>query len=321
MARNDGRLEKGQRLSGAISARAWNRAQDAADRVLGTRPGFAADGPGGTSAPYTWVYAKNASGATVNRWGVLAITGVEITPTTSSGGATAEFEAMPVLTAGAISGNETKERCVAIEPIESNKVGMVAIAGAVQVQAADVSKLPTATVLWQDTNWAFVRFGGGSTIRVGRTTAPWPVGTCLPIGVYETVPSGSCIPTGCVQESGGGEQSGVPGSVCNPDSTITDVANLSHYVETNSWVIIGKAANGRWYLIEAVQETTRLGSISASWSKGTTATVTKLNEDGSATTVTFTAKNWFADVTVSSGTKKVACSLVGNTWILIAAEC
>lgn len=42
MAKPDGRIEKGQRLSTAISARAWNRAQDAADIVLGVRPGVAA---------------------------------------------------------------------------------------------------------------------------------------------------------------------------------------------------------------------------------------------------------------------------------------
>lgn len=35
MARPDGRIEAGQPLRGAISARAWNRAQDAADAVLG----------------------------------------------------------------------------------------------------------------------------------------------------------------------------------------------------------------------------------------------------------------------------------------------
>lgn len=42
MAKPDGRIEKGQRLSTAISARAWNRAQDAADIVLGLRPGITA---------------------------------------------------------------------------------------------------------------------------------------------------------------------------------------------------------------------------------------------------------------------------------------
>jgi hypothetical protein len=41
MARNDGRIEPGQKLSSAISARAWNRAQQAADVVLGERNQFA----------------------------------------------------------------------------------------------------------------------------------------------------------------------------------------------------------------------------------------------------------------------------------------
>ena len=71
------------------------------------------------------------------------------------------------------------------------------------------------------------------------------------------------------------------------------------------------------------EEVVRLGTISATWTKGTTATVTQIKGDGSAIspTVTFTAKNWFADVTVESGTKKVACAKVDATWILIAAEC
>lgn len=67
----------------------------------------------------------------------------------------------------------------------------------------------------------------------------------------------------------------------------------------------------------------RLGTIAGTWNKGTDATVTQLNGDGSALTptVTFLAKNFFASVTVSSGTKKVACAKAGAFWILIAAEC
>jgi hypothetical protein len=41
--RPDGRIEPGQKLASAISARAWNRAQDAADIVLGERTGFGAE--------------------------------------------------------------------------------------------------------------------------------------------------------------------------------------------------------------------------------------------------------------------------------------
>ena len=42
MARADGRVEPGQSLKSAFSARAWNRAQDAADIVLGERTVFGA---------------------------------------------------------------------------------------------------------------------------------------------------------------------------------------------------------------------------------------------------------------------------------------
>lgn len=42
MAKPSGRIEKGQKLSTAISARAWNRAQDAADIVLDQGPLFRA---------------------------------------------------------------------------------------------------------------------------------------------------------------------------------------------------------------------------------------------------------------------------------------
>jgi hypothetical protein len=45
--RPDGRIEPGQKLASAISARAWTRAQDAADIVLGERTGFGAEGPQG----------------------------------------------------------------------------------------------------------------------------------------------------------------------------------------------------------------------------------------------------------------------------------
>jgi hypothetical protein len=71
----------------------------------------------------------------------------------------------------------------------------------------------------------------------------------------------------------------------------------------------------------------RLGTIDASWSKGTTATVSELLGDGTEPPVAiqFEAVNYFADVTVEgsggSGEVKVACALVGSTWILIAAEC
>lgn len=59
MPRNDGRIEPGQKLAGAISARAWNRAQDAADRVLGVATGFSA--VPGAGDDFGIVYANTKS--------------------------------------------------------------------------------------------------------------------------------------------------------------------------------------------------------------------------------------------------------------------
>jgi hypothetical protein len=51
--------------------------------------------------------------------------------------------------------------------------------------------------------------------------------------------------------------------------------------------------------------------------------VTQQAGDGTALSpaTTFTATNYFATVTVSSGTRRVACALIDSTWVLIAAEC
>jgi len=106
----------------------------------------------------------------VARWGVLAITGVQITPTSSSGGATASFEEMPVLTGGTPSATTTAW-CVAVEPIQSGKVGRVAVGGVVQLKAADLGKASGAHVLWKDSSWALIRMQAG-VIR-GTFDAPW----------------------------------------------------------------------------------------------------------------------------------------------------
>jgi len=168
MSRPDGRIEPGQPLRGAISARAWNRAQDAADLVLGAHAGTAGVAGSPVLKPYTWAYCQ--PGVTVARWGVLAITGVAITPASSSGGATASFEEMPVLAGGTPSATTTAW-CVAVEPIESGKIGKVAVGGVVQLKTADLGKASGAHVLWKDSNWALIRMQAG-VIR-GTFAGPW----------------------------------------------------------------------------------------------------------------------------------------------------
>jgi hypothetical protein len=133
MAKPDGRIEKGQRIASAISARAWNRAQDAADVVLGVRPGTEADGIRGPDRPYTWVYCKNNSGGAVGRWAVLEIDGVEITPTGTTGPGNDQFEQVPVVS-GSTPTLATAAFGVTVEPIGSGAIGRLAVGGAVQVK-------------------------------------------------------------------------------------------------------------------------------------------------------------------------------------------
>lgn len=79
-----------------------------------------------------------------------------------------------------------------------------------------------------------------------------------------------------------------------------------------------------WALVVLGGTTVRLGTISANWNKGATATVTEKAGDGGNIygNPTFTATNHFATVSVpAQSTRRVACALIGSTWVLIAAEC
>jgi hypothetical protein len=173
MPRPDGRIEPGQPLAGAISARAWNRAQDAADIVLGDSLGAEAQSGGSGLKPYAWAYCK--AGVTVARWGVLEITGVEVTPTsTESATATRSFQDCPVLSGGTPSATTTAW-CVAVEPIESGKIGRVAVSGVVQCKASDLGKASGAHVLWKNSDWALINITTG-VIR-GTFSGAWSKGS------------------------------------------------------------------------------------------------------------------------------------------------
>ena len=234
MGRPDGRIEKGQRLNRAISARAWNRAQDAADHVLGVRPGVDAESLVGASAPYQWVYCKNTTGSLVGRWGMMRISGtLEITPTSiESDAATRQFQEMPVLRGATISGSDSRF-VVALEPIATNKIGRVAVSGVVQIRAADKSKASGATVLWENETWSLIRFGGdggGDSVRLCKTSAFWPKGEIATLNVWEN-----------------GDP---PDETQSPGSSVVAVNKFTQVLE-GKFVIVAKAGNGAWYLIAA----------------------------------------------------------------------
>jgi hypothetical protein len=86
----------------------------------------------------------------------------------------------------------------------------------------------------------------------------------------------------------------------------------------------GKGTRGvHWHDRKGGGSRTVLGTVSTTWTKGTTATVVRTKGDGSALVPqkTLSATNWFATVTVTTGTKRVAVTRIGGKWCLVAAEC
>jgi predicted RecA/RadA family phage recombinase len=184
------------------------------NRLLALGGGFAGDASGEQPTPYTWVMAKNNTASTIARWGVLAITGMAITPGSSTN-ATSQFEQLPVLTGGTPSATTTAW-CVAVEPIESGKIGRVAVGGVVQLKAADLGKASGAHVLWKDSNWALVRMQAG-VIR-GTFTGTWTKGSTTT--VTDAVISGATY------------------TAKNYIATLSGSACLIAYV-ADEWVLVG----------------------------------------------------------------------------------
>jgi hypothetical protein len=123
--RRDGRIESGQKLSSAISARAWNRAQDAADLVLGDQARFGAGPQAGRELAPNVVLIRNGTNLDVPLLGVLGITDVAITPQQDSQFAWKQLliGAVPVLA------THRDRFVVCLEPISAGAIGRAAIGG------------------------------------------------------------------------------------------------------------------------------------------------------------------------------------------------
>jgi hypothetical protein len=143
------------------------------NRLLNVNAGFSYPAAVEQPTPYTWVMARNNTGSAIPRWGVLAITGMHITPGSSTT-ATGQFEQLPVV-AGGMPSATTTAWCVAVEPIAANAVGKVAVGGVVQLKVADLGKASGAHVLWKDSTWALIRIQAG-VIR-GTFSGTWTKGS------------------------------------------------------------------------------------------------------------------------------------------------
>jgi len=199
--RRDGRIDPGQKLGKAISARAWNRAQDAADIVLGQAPGVTADANTPYGPPFNYVYCRNNTSQTVPRFGVMRIGGVEVQPGGPTAPGTAQFVQMPIVS-GQLPTESALERWgVAIEPIPVGQTGRLAVAGVVQCKvrvrntldrfvrplAGTVNQLVTAgygegLILWSEgtvgeERWALVRIGSPAGVSIVQFDGAWPINT------------------------------------------------------------------------------------------------------------------------------------------------
>lgn len=129
MAAN-GRIEPGQPVGSAISARAWNRAQDAADLVLGVTPLRRGDAAFHSAGASNIALIQNNSGQDIKVAGILGINGLAIQPTLSND--MASIVTQPVLAGvSATETNHLNKFAITLEPIQSGRVGRAAVCGVV----------------------------------------------------------------------------------------------------------------------------------------------------------------------------------------------
>lgn len=216
--------------------------------------GFTGQGLQGWQAGTNLVMVKNTTGADVPRWGVLAVTGVEIDPSAGESQATA-FQEMACVR-GAVPAADTAGRfVVALEPIPVDGIGRAVASGVVAVKldvanasdkfagpkASTVAEMKSgsgpAEILWKQTGtgtgkWALVRIGGRQPPRLGKTTASWLKNTTATIDLYEE----GTPPTEAKNTS-------------NP--TLAGVMNKFADIGSGKWVMVSLASNGYWYVISA----------------------------------------------------------------------
>lgn len=214
MARPDGRVTPGQRINSAFSARAWNRAQDAADIVLGQSPSLVADAPSPYGPPFEYVYCRNGTEETVPRFGVLRISGVTVLPGASTAPGTAQFLQMPVMAGVAPDFSNPSRWGVALEPIRPGQIGRLAVAGVVQCKVRvrspqdrfvrtipdNVTQLVTGGygegfILWSESTvgeerWALVRLGTPSGLALVQFTGAWPINTLKSVTFFGSSDTG-----------------------------------------------------------------------------------------------------------------------------------
>lgn len=112
-------------------------------------------------------------------------------------------------------------------------------------------------------------------------------------------------------------QSGTPPNETQTSGRTVQAVNKMHWVAAGLFVLVKRAGNGAWYLIESEMPPVLSGTFSGSWSKTATKSVSV-----SVGSVSFsvTANNRFVNITGTT-TRNCAVAYDGSGFQLIAAEC
>lgn len=248
----------------AISASVWNRVVD----QIATKPRL--DGLPGDALPINHrVRVENKSGTGVDRWAILAITGVleapvEVTGISGVTGAYGYYETWPGVV-GVTPGDTTEENyVVTLEPIEADRIGMAAIGGVVQARLevtnenhrfaspkpGCTNEMRTASsgnaaVLWRATGsgtgvWSLVRMGGrGEGIRLGKISGTWEKEATATVWEFNGDGTQKVVSTGC---SGATAASSLTG--------VNRFATVPASGASAKWVALG-IVDSTWHLIAA----------------------------------------------------------------------
>lgn len=239
-----GHVLPGQRLTLAASQ------VNALNAMIRQGAGMSGRGAGFIEPAGNIIMARNSTGLAVPRWGVMEISGIEIDPADGDRHER-EFQELPCVTC-VIPSDITNQFVVAVEPIENGTIGRVAVSGVVPAKLEvlneddttcgpknSVDELKTGggqtEILWKQSGtgadkWALVRLGkSGVFVRLCKTTSDWELGTTATLDIWESGEPGS-------------EGASIP-------SLIEGVVNKAGKVPAGQFVLIGKAGNGVWYLL------------------------------------------------------------------------
>lgn len=254
---SNGRIEPGQPVSSAISARAWNRAQDAADIVLGVRSDYAAGGASVAGGGANVVLIRNDSGSDVKSSGILGVSGI------ANAGTDAANEMPSICRTPVITGttpttvDHASNFVITLEPIATGKVGRAAVAGTVAFRLESSSESHKfATV--KDSSTLSAKSAGSGLLRILARSTVGQSGWVWAIGVLDISPASHRLCKTSTAFNKGATatldvwEAGTPPSEGQATGqSVANVVNKFANIAAFKFVSVAMHGNGYWYVVAA----------------------------------------------------------------------